>query len=80
MLEAMMKAAAVKKDSKQEKPKKTNDLPAILNVLPVDPDDSPCPGCGFGSWWQPRFADENSPWIVFTPLSFATWQSLDDGS
>lgn len=62
MLEAMIKAASVKKDGKQAKPTKSNDLPAILNVLPVDPDDSPCPGCGFGSWWQPRFADENSPW------------------
>lgn len=62
MLEALMKAAAVKNDGKQAKPAKNNDLPAISNVLPVDPDDSPCPGCGFGSWWQPRFADENSPW------------------
>lgn len=62
MLEALMKAAAVKRDGKREKPTKSNDSPAILNVLPVDLDDSPCPGCGFGLWWQPRFADDDSPW------------------
>jgi hypothetical protein len=62
MLEKLVKSSSVKKSGEQTKPPKNNEMPAILNVLTVEPDDSPCPGCGFGSWWQPRFAAEDSPW------------------